>query len=154
MRKTKYLIAAAILAALAMPGIAHADEYENGYESEPEQSWGEEYGWYEEAPETWQETSQEGLEAPNLMFCGVVEDNGRVFTWYSQNVLPGEGLAELNANGRHVGEGGYVMDADGYIAVASPWGQDPIGTVVETPWGLAKVYDVCEGSSYDVYTGW
>lgn len=75
------------------------------------------------------------------------------FTWYSQNVAPGGGLNELNANGRHVDEStGFVVDGDGYIAVASPWGRDKVGTVVETPYGQGKVYDSNEGDSYDLYT--
>lgn len=150
MRNAKWLIATAILAVLAMPATAYADGPQEPQGTRRHAVIAPEGQRTEETAET----PQEGLEAPDLRFSGVVEDNGRVFTWYSQNVLPGEGLAELNANGRHVGEGGYVMDADGYIAVASPWGQDQIGTVVETPWGLAKVYDACEGDSYDVYTGW
>lgn len=75
------------------------------------------------------------------------------FNWYSQNVLPGEGLGELNGGGRHVdGETGFVMDGDGYIAVASPWGRDEIGTVIDTPFGPGKVYDANEGDAYDIYT--
>ena len=91
---------------------------------------------------------------PDLQYEGVVESNGLTFTWYSENILPGEGLYELNANGRTVNDGGYVVDGEGFIAVASPWGVDEIGTVIETPWGLARVYDYCEDDSYDVYTSW
>ena len=80
--------------------------------------------------------------------------NGYEFTWYSEKVLPGDGLKELNANGRTVDSDGYVVDADGFIAIASPWGKDEIGTVVETPFGLGRVYDECEDDSYDVYTSW
>ena len=84
---------------------------------------------------------------------GVAYLDGREFNWYSQNVLPGYGLDELNANGRHVDEStGFVVDGDGYIAVASPWGQDEIGTVVDTPFGQGKVYDSNEGDAYDLYT--
>ena len=61
---------------------------------------------------------------------------------------------ELNANGRTVDSDGYVVDGDGFIAIASPYGADEIGTVVETPFGLGRVYDVCEDGSYDVYTSW
>lgn len=98
--------------------------------------------------------ADEGVSAEDFQFQGVVEDGGRTFTWYSERVLPGEGLSELNANGRHVDGSGYVVDGEGYIAVASPWGADEIGTVIETPFGLARVYDVCEDDSYDVYTSW
>lgn len=88
---------------------------------------------------------------------GVAEDGRYSYGWYSQNVLPGGGLDELNANGRHVDDStGYVVDGDGYIAVAMD-GVDK-GTIVETPWGEAKVYDRVEGDDapytgfVDVYT--
>ena len=84
---------------------------------------------------------------------GVAYIGDQEFNWYSQNVMPGGGLDELNTNGRHVdGETGFVVDGDGYIAVASPWGQDEIGTVVETPFGAGKVYDANHGGAYDIYT--
>lgn len=84
---------------------------------------------------------------------GVAYIDGQEFTWYSQRTAPGGGLTELNENGRHVDEStGFVVDGDGYIAVASPWGQDAVGTVVDTPYGQGKVYDVNEGDSYDIYT--
>lgn len=75
------------------------------------------------------------------------------FNWYSQNVMPGGGLTELNENGRHVDEAtGFIMDGDGYIAVASPYGVDPVGTVIDTPYGQGKVYDSNNGPAYDMYT--
>ena len=81
----------------------------------------------------------------------IYDDNGTRYTWYSQNVLPGGGLTELNNNGRHVNEQGYVCDGDGYIAVASS--DYPKGTIVETPFGTAKVYDTgCASGTIDVYT--
>lgn len=83
---------------------------------------------------------------------GVRYDGDTRYTWYSQNVLPGGGLTELNNNGRHVdGETGFIMDGDGYIAVASS--DYPQGTIVSTPWGEAKVYDSgCSHGTIDVYT--
>lgn len=85
--------------------------------------------------------------------AGVANIGDQEFNWYSQNVMPGDGLTTLNENGRHVDEAtGFVMDGDGYIAVASPWGRDPVGTVVETPYGQGKVYDSNEGNAYDLYT--
>lgn len=84
---------------------------------------------------------------------GVAYIGEQEFNWYSQNVMPGGGLDELNANGRHVDEStGFVVDGDGYIAVASPWGRDKVGTVVDTPYGQGKVYDANEGDAYDLYT--
>ena len=94
--------------------------------------------------------TSDGISAAEFEWLGVVEENGTKYTWYSQRVLPGGGLDELNSNGRHV-EGGFVMDGDGYIAVASSDHQ--IGTVVDTPFGEAKVYDTgCESGTVDVYT--
>ena len=58
---------------------------------------------------------------------------------------------ELNENGRHT-EGGFVKDGDGYIAVASCDYEK--GTVLETPFGAAKVYDTgyLQPGQVDVYT--
>ena len=79
-------------------------------------------------------------------------DGDTRYTWYSQNVLPGGGLTELNSNGRHVDEAtGFIMDGDGYIAVASS--DHPHGAVVDTPWGPGKVYDEgCDSGTIDIYT--
>ena len=94
--------------------------------------------------------TEDGITAAEFMYYGVVDDGGVHYTWYSQRVLPGGGLNELNTNGRHV-EGGYVMDGDGYIAVASS--DHEIGTVLDTPFGAAKVYDTgCASGTVDVYT--
>lgn len=94
--------------------------------------------------------TSDGVSADEFRWLGVVEQDGTRYTWYSQNVLPGGGLDELNANGRHV-EGGYVVDGDGYIAVASSDYEK--GTVIETPFGTAKVYDTgCASGTVDVYT--
>lgn len=82
-----------------------------------------------------------------FMFNGVVNWNGMKFTYYSQSVLPGNGL---NIPGRHVNADGYVADADGYIVLAS---SQPLGTVIDTPFGYqGKVYDRgTSGNHYDVY---
>lgn len=115
--------------------------------------------WYEEEETYYYEYSEpywydydtsDGISAEEFQFLGVVEQDGVTYTWYSQNVLPGGGLDELNANGRHV-EGGFVMDGDGYIAVASSDYEK--GTVVDTPFGPGKVYDSgCDSGKIDVYT--
>lgn len=87
-----------------------------------------------------------------FMFNGVIRDNGKKFTYYSQSVLPGGGLS---IPGRHVSEAGYVSDKDGFIVVASNRGI-PKGSIIETPFGAkGKVYDVCESCSpewFDIYT--
>ena len=81
----------------------------------------------------------------DFLTAGIVYHNGNKFSYYSQSVLPGGGL---NIPGRHV-DGGFVRDGDGYICVAN---DAPIGTVVSTPWGDAKVYDRgTSGNHYDVY---
>lgn len=82
-----------------------------------------------------------------FMFRGSVNWGGYRFTYYSQQVLPGGGL---NIPGRHVNEGGYISDADGYIVLA---GSAPKGTVYDTPFGYqGKIYDRgTVGNHLDVY---
>lgn len=82
-----------------------------------------------------------------FMFTGSVNWGGYRFTYYSQQVLPGGGLA---IPGRHVSEAGYVSDADGFIVLA---GSAPKGTVYETPFGApGKIYDRgTVGNHLDVY---
>ncbi|MFC5338540.1 hypothetical protein [Leucobacter denitrificans] len=82
-----------------------------------------------------------------FMFTGSVNWGGYRFTYYSQQVLPGGGLA---IPGRHVNAGGYVSDGDGYIVLA---GSAPKGTVYETPFGYpGKIYDRgTVGNHLDVY---
>ena len=76
--------------------------------------------------------------------------NGHTETYYSQKVLPGDGLA---IPGRHIASDGTIRDADGYIVVASD--DYPKGTVVETSLGSGKVYDTGSGSgNIDLYTDW
>jgi len=91
-------------------------------------------------------------DSSDFQTSGVVYDEyGIRYTWYSQNVLPGGGLNDLNSNGRHVDENGYICDNEGYIAVASS--DYEMGTIVDTPFGEAKVYDTgCPSGTIDVYT--
>ena len=78
---------------------------------------------------------------------GVISDGKYTYTWYSENVLPGNGL---NIPGRH-SDGNYVLDENDYIILASS--DLPKGTVLDTPFGEGKVYDVCPTSGIiDVYT--
>ena len=88
--------------------------------------------------------------SPNdLKVLGVIYWGEWRFTWYSENVLPGGGL---NIPGRW-SDGDFVRDENGYICVASSdlsW-----GTIVDTPWGTARVYDSgCSSGTIDVYTSW
>lgn len=76
--------------------------------------------------------------------------NGHTETYYSQKVLPGEGL---NIPGRHIASDGTIRDKDGYIVLASD--DYPKGTVVETSLGAGKVYDSGSGKgNIDLYTDW
>lgn len=80
---------------------------------------------------------------------GVVYADGFKWTWYSERVLPGRGL---NIPGRH-SDGNYVRDEEGYIVLASC--DYPNGTVLNTPFGVGKVYDYCPTSgTIDIYTSW
>lgn len=82
-----------------------------------------------------------------FMFQGAINWGGYKFTYYSQQVLPGQGLA---VPGRHVNPAGYVADADGFIVLA---GSAPKGTVYDTPFGYqGKIYDRgTVGNHLDVY---
>lgn len=82
---------------------------------------------------------------------GVIRWNRWKWTWYSQKVLPGRGL---RIPGRHIGKGGYIMDKNGYICLASSSLKK--GTVVKTPFGAkGKVYDCgCAKGTLDVYANW
>lgn len=96
-------------------------------------------------------SAEYGVTAAEFQWRGVVEDGDHFYTWYSERVLPGGGLSELNSNGRH-SEDGFVKDGDGFIAVASCDYEK--GTVIETPFGAAKVYDTgyLAPGQIDVYT--
>ena len=98
-----------------------------------------------------QETTYDYSVSPSeFMVQGVVYADGFTYTWYSENVLPGGGL---DIPGRYTSEVGYVCDGAGYIVVASC--DLDYGTVLETPFGMAKVYDICpESGIIDVYVSW
>ena len=83
---------------------------------------------------------------------GVVYFNTHRETFYSQRVLPGNGL---NIPGRHVADDGTVRDGEGYICVASDYNYLPYGTILLTSLGPAKVYDCgCAYGTIDIYTDW
>lgn len=104
----------------------------------------------EEAAKQKQQESSGYVSPSTFKTQGVIYANGIKYTWYSEKVLPGGGL---NIPGRHVNGNGYVCDGDGYICVSScDYAQ---GTVLSTPFGPAKVYDVCPTSGIvDVYVSW
>ena len=85
---------------------------------------------------------------------GVIEYDGYYFTYYSERVLPGDGLY---IPGRWTDEYGFVRDGNGCLCLASntPETMDRFSTVY-TPWGLGVIYDYGTGddSVIDVYVGW
>ena len=111
----------------------------------------EQYYYYEPSYYVAPYDDSDGISPEEFKFMGVVETDDHFYTWYSERVLPGGGLNELNENGRY-SDGYFVRDGDGYIAVAS--NDYEKGTIVDTPWGEGKVYDcghLAEGQ-IDVYT--
>ena len=78
--------------------------------------------------------------------------DGHKETYYSERVLPGNGL---NIPGRHVADDGTVRDGEGYISVAADPAFMPRGTVLMTSMGPAKVYDTgCAYGTIDIYVNW
>ena len=88
-----------------------------------------------------------------FMNAGVINWGGYEWTYYSELILPGEGL---DIPGRHTTEDGYVCDGDGYVVLAADLDMLPCYSVVDTPFGRAgKVYDTgCSYGTLDVYVGW
>lgn len=84
---------------------------------------------------------------------GVVGWGGYEWTYYSELILPGEGL---DIPGRYTTEDGYVCDGDGYVVLAADLDLLPRYSVVETPFGYTgKIYDTgCAYGTLDVYVGW
>ena len=84
---------------------------------------------------------------------GVIDWGGYEWTYYSELILPGEGL---DIPGRHTTEDGYVCDGDGYVVLAADLDMLPRYSVVDTPFGrTGKVYDTgCLYGTLDVYVGW
>lgn len=89
---------------------------------------------------------------PLTDWMGVKYFNEHKETYYSELVLPGEGL---DIPGRHVADDGTIRDADGYIVVASDLNYLPRYSVVLTSLGPAKVYDTgCAYGTIDIYVHW
>ncbi len=89
--------------------------------------------------------------ASKFRSAGIVYYNNYRWTWYSEKVLPGNGL---NIPNRHVDGSGYVCDENNYICLAAS--SLSKGTVVDTPFGKkGKVYDDgCAAGTLDVYVSW
>ena len=83
-----------------------------------------------------------------LLWMGVIYWGDYRWTYYSESVLPGEGL---NIPGRYTDETGFVCDGNGYICLASS--DLGYGTIVSTPFGrIGCVYDSgCPSGTLDVY---
>ena len=83
---------------------------------------------------------------------GAMNFNGHRETYYSEKVLPGNGL---RIPGRHAADDGTIRDQDGYIVVAADPGFLAKGTVLITSLGPAKVYDCgCAYGTVDIYVNW
>lgn len=83
---------------------------------------------------------------------GAIFYNGHRETYYSEKVLPGNGL---RIPGRHVADDGTIRDADGYICVAADPAFMPKGSTLITSLGPAKVYDCgCAYGTIDIYVSW
>lgn len=79
---------------------------------------------------------------------GVNQYNGRTEIWYSSNVLYHYRTPEWTA-----GADGVYRDADGYVVVAAS--DVPMGSVIDSSYGPAKVYDTgCAAGVTDIYTNW
>ena len=104
---------------------------------------------YEEVGYDYLENLYDTYTPGDLCYLGEIYWGGWRFTWYSENALPGGGL---DIPGRW-SDGDFVRDVYGYICCAS---EDlPYGSVVDTPWGAACVYDCgCASGTIDIYTSW
>ena len=96
----------------------------------------------------WYTYSGEGLSVSR----GAMYYNGHKETYYSEKVLPGNGLY---IPGRHVADDGTIRDADGFICVAADPAFMAKGSVLITSLGPAKVYDTgCSYGIIDIYVSW
>lgn len=106
-------------------------------------------------------TEEAVTEAPALtavcnpwdLYVNTINYNGYIWTWYTEVLLPGEGLP---IPGRYTDGDGFVCDENGYIVLAAHLDQVSRYTIMETPFGrLGKVYDTgCNYGVIDVYTNW
>lgn len=97
-------------------------------------------------------SSSSVCENPLTPSMGVKYFNGHRETWYSQRVLPGNGL---NIPGRHVASDGTIRDVDNYIVLASDLSYASRGSIIMTSLGPGKVYDTgCAYGTIDIYTDW
>ena len=131
-------------------------ENENNYEYmsfEPEEEAEDESYYYDSKEESeTSSTSSSMIYTPSdFQDMGIINWGDWTWTYYSEKLLPGEGLY---LPGRYTDDNGYICDGDGYICIASSslkW-----GTIVNTPFGKqGKVYDSgCASHILDVYVSW
>lgn len=97
------------------------------------------------------ETASLTITPEEFMQAGIIDWNGWRYTYYSEQVLPGGGL---EIPGRW-SDGQFVRDENGYLCVAS--NEVPYGSVMDTPFGQAIVYDsIGDGVTgiCDIYVSW
>lgn len=89
--------------------------------------------------------------ASDFQMIGVIYWYNWRWTYYSERILPGNGL---DIPSRHNDENGYVCDGDNYICLASS--SLSKGTIIDTPLGKqGKIYDSgCASDVIDVYVAW
>ena len=98
-------------------------------------------------------SSDDYITTDEFIDCGIINYNDNIFTYYSENVLPGNGL---DIPGRYTDDEGYVCDEDNYVVLATP-DEDiyPRYSTIELPTGrIGKFYDYCPEGSIDVYVNW
>jgi hypothetical protein len=98
-------------------------------------------------------SSDDYITTDEFIDCGIINYNDNIFTYYSENVLPGNGL---DVPGRYTDDEGYVCDEDNYVVLATP-DEDiyPRYSTIELPTGrMGKFYDYCPEGSIDVYVNW
>lgn len=95
--------------------------------------------------------AEEIMTPEEFQVAGIIDWNGWRYTYYSEQVLAGEGL---NIPDRW-SDGQFVRDGNGYLCVAS--NEHEYGSIVPTPFGDAIVYDtIGDGVTgiIDIYVSW
>ena len=151
--RTTTIIAAALLAACAVPATAGADEIEPYYEPEAadwQAGYGDELTTVDQYDAMQQATPNAGaLTGDEFRFAGVYQYGGRTEAWYSDSELYHWRTPEWWADGE-----GFYRDADGNYVVAAS--DVPMGSALGTSRGQAVVYDTgCACGVTDFYVhGW
>lgn len=159
----RYILYAAIVAAILTAGCNDASAIKDGFESvndkmeihatmvmdwiralPHEEAQEDEIVGYEEYPEP----VFYGYESDGFMQEGVRDYNGRTETWYSSNQAYHYRTSEWS-----VDDEGYYRDSEGYYVVAAS--DVPEGAVIDGTKGECKVYDSgCDDGVTDYYVAW